>query len=1547
MNLQGIKNRIVKILVYSITSLIFLIISSLLILQLPSVQRMLINHYLGDFSDVVGFKTTIDNITFSWFDRLELDGVVVEDTEHNKMFEIRHLSINYKISHLWENSNINFDAVYVDSARVYFTRILEDDTSRNFNINVFINQISKQYSSSEGGPGASPKINIGEAMVENSVFALDNTGMDSLSGFDYNHFTLDIPEAQLQSFMVLGDTVEFNVSSLVARDHKTNFGINNLSTFFRISQKSMEFTSAHIQAGKSTISDTVIFRYESQADLSEFVTKVDINAHFDKTIIHPNDLALFAPEAKHLTLPLVVSGSAKGSVSDFRFTDMEIQSGNTVLQGSIDMEGLPDLKETFIQLKLKNSRVNFNDLSFLFSDATLNRLTPLGVLSLNGEFLGYPTDFVAKGNFSNNLGMISSDINLKIDEKNFERSAYKGQLSLLNFNLGQYLNDTINFQKLSMDGRISGSGFSRSTANFTLVGNVKSVGVKKYNYQNIKTDARFASQFFSGAITIKDPNVQAVAKGSIDLRDNKNLIKIQAKIDTLNLHKINIAKEKLFIQAEVDVDMQGLHLDSLTGTGHIKKLTLNYKDQWLRQNDLTVSATRNNTQRSIHLQSEVVDARIDGDYLFTSLFRDIPVLVQEFSLNIKNNKPKIAEYYARKTSHPGNYSANFTIRLKDIQPVTSLLNLKLEAAKNITIDGHFKSGYTNLLSAFTHIDSLTYGNTLFLDTEIELNASKISDSTTALAMLYISSAKQKTNKLLTQNLVTEAIWNKDHIDFQIGLDQQARNNYLRLNGNVDFADSTHIRLLPTSKIQLLEKIWTIHDGNSLALKGRELGIHNFTWSNETQVISLDGLLSDNPDKELTLTVQDFDLTTTNSITQYGLAGIVNARVNVRDVYGQPTLQNKLSIHELKVDDFLVGDITGNNTWHADDKKFNVEFLVDRLGMRIVNCAGTYDPYATKDALNITAELQKTNLKIVEPFLVGIFSNIEGTISGTYTVTGTLQQPLLRGEGEMHEAKLTIDYLKTTYQISGFIGLRKDAIYFRSIQLTDIFRNKGKLEGEINHVNFNQMSINMAATFENFQLLNTSARDNSLFYGQGFASGDVTFTGPINNLKITANASTRKNTRVSIPIAGTTSIERKDFITFVDFSDSLYQKKITETFTKKINLTGITFDFNLDVTPDAYCEIIFDLKSGDIIHGRGNGKIKLQLDTKGEFNMFGPVVFTEGGYNFTLYDIINKEFKIENGSSITWYGDPYQGQMKINASYNQLASFGPILPTTDANILNAPQVRRKYPVKVMLKLDGAMLSPQIDFDIVANDLPKSISATTASGGNQAFNLSDLFQSFRSRLDEQELKRQVFSLIVLRKFSPAESFNTSGSLVSSVSELFSNQLSYWMSQVDNNLEIDLDLASMDQESFNAFQLRLSYTLLNGRLRITRDGTFGNQGTTTSTGSTTPNPNTQNNYSSAIGDWTIDYLLTADGKFKVKMYSRTNVSPVSTNLNSQNPITTGVSLLYTTSFNELRDLWKRNRKKTETNEDEESDQNQGNNTTPTQLNSEVVRKDEKEEL
>ncbi|MFM9074268.1 MAG: hypothetical protein ACKORJ_01660, partial [Bacteroidota bacterium] len=116
---------------------------------------------------------------------------------------------------------------------------------------------------------------------------------------------------------------------------------------------------------------------------------------------------------------------------------------------------------------------------------------------------------------------------------------------------------------------------------------------------------------------------------------------------------------------------------------------------------------------------------------------------------------------------------------------------------------------------------------------------------------------------------------------------------------------------------------------------------------------------------------------------------------------------------------------------------------------------------------------------------------------------------------------------------------------------------------------------------------------------------------------------------------------------------------------------------------------------------------------------------------------------------------------------------------------------------------------------------------------------------------------------------------------------------LSQVDQNLEVSLNLGSLDANALNISQLRMSYSLMNGRLRITRDGTlFSSQ-------------YTQSNVAALAGDWTVDYLLTADGMFKVKMYSRSNYNMLLSSINTQTSYTTGLSLSHTQNFNRFTEL------------------------------------------
>jgi len=1515
MNWQVIKFRFYwwcrKIILNGLYFLVVFLVASFALLQFPSVQTALTSRMMRGFTAVSGFEITYDKFYLVWYDRLEIEGLRILDPAKNLMIAAERLQVNFELSTLLSHHDINLDAATLHGGQVNLVTLPETDTTKDLNINLFIAEINKQFASGGTG-GASPKINIGEIVLDQSAFSYNNTDRDSIrQGFDYYHFRVGVPEGEVDDFKVIGDTIQLQVRTLVATELKTKLDIKELQSFFRYSKMGMEFLGMNLKAGQSVITDSVVFRYQSPASFSDFNNKVNFSAKLKGTVIHPADLALFAPGAEALGQPLHLAGNLDGKVARFTYHHMHVGVGTTQIAGQLDIDGLPSINETFINLSLKNGEVTMRDLRFLFPEDIYGKLEPLGSFHVTGNFIGFINDFVANGDFETPLGKIKSDINLKILEGKINESVYQGNLALADFDLGSYLQDTINFQKVSLQGQIKGKGLTEKTANFLLNGTISSVGLLHYNYSNITTNAQFSSQLFNGKLTVDDPNLKFNADGFVDFRKGQQIVNIKATLDTAFLLPLNLSRDKIFISSYIDINSRGLQIDSLFGRANFKNVTLLYRNDTLRLDSLHVISGTDGLHRKLTLNSSLLDINLEGNYYYSTLFSDATTLFHEFYLNLKNDKAAINSYYTSKRKRSQAYDAEFQMALHNINPLAKLMNLDVRVCKNILLKGKFSNGFTSIVHAVAQIDSLRYQDKLFLNSEIEMSASKVRDSTDVLAAVTITSARQEFSPAFkSKNLLIEAIWNGEHVDLGLDFDQEGNTNLVRLKSEIDFLqDSTQIKILP-SRIKALEQEWVVDQKNYTLLKGKEWLIHHLEIHHENQSILLDGRVSAEPIPGLKLTVSNLGLDIINPLSTEKFAGIVNGNVNARDVYHSLYVQNDISIQALTVNNFLIGNVAGTNVWNQQEDRFDINFFIDRLDKRIINLTGYYNPNEKKSPLNVTANLENANVKIIEPVLRGLFSQIDGTLTGEYTITGTFSSPKIKGEGKISGGQIMIDYLKTTYTFTGIVGMVPNQVIFKDFHLVDAFNNKATLNGYLAHRDFSQMHINLDAAFKNFQILNTSAKDNSLFYGQGYATGDLNIFGPIANMKISAKAKTQKNTKIFIPINGTETTEKKDFINFTHFTDSVVIKANRKKPKEKVELSGITMDLNLDVTPDAFAEIIFDIKSGDIIRGRGNGDLNLQIDTKGEFNMFGVVEFTEGAYNFTLYDIINKEFAINKGSRISWYGDPYQATLNITASYRQLTSLAPIL--SDQTLINEPSIKRMYPVEVLLKLTDLMMSPSINFDIDAPALPVSVPVTVAD--KPPVQLRFEFNAFKAKLDEQELKKQVFSLIMLRRFSPyGESISTSGTFANSVSELFSNQLSYWLSQVDQNLEIDLDLKGMNQEAFNTFQLRLSYSFLNGRLRVTRDGAFNN------------NQSNRSDISGIAGDWTVDYFLTPDGKFKVKMYSRSNVSSLTNSLGTQTALTTGVSLLHTQNFNQVKDLLRsaRNRKKDEEEKQKEDQQ------------------------
>ncbi len=1079
-------------------------------------------------------------------------------------------------------------------------------------------------------------------------------------------------------------------------------------------------------------------------------------------------------------------------------------------------------------------------------------------------------------------------------------------------------------QRTSFRGYIEGEGVTAEEARFNLEAEFDYLGLNQYTYRNITTDARLARSFFEGKLAVDDPNLRFTANGTLDFREGEERIKLAAELDTAFFHELNLSDKYLFLSTQIDADTRGLEVDELSGRAAFDDLYIAYDDRKLFIDSLRFQSDFDSLSRQVKVQTERVKAELTGNFNFTTLVSDIQKLAKEYQLIFKNDKEELEEYYAARQVETvqhyqdQSYEIAYQIELENANPLVQMFAPEIVLSQNFEANGRLTGGYTNIFSVHSTFDTLQFRDHYFYDNSVEFTTSKIVDSTSVLAMLYMESARQDiaTSNLQApmEDLSIEAIWSGEHIDFQHYIRRQGTNNYANLLGEVEFlTDSTLIRFQP-SNLQVLDQSWKFSPQNQILVSNQEIIFEQFKVFSGTddlrQEISAIGTISTSPDKQLTVNINRFQVANLNPLLEEEYAGEINGFIDLKGVLTNPAdtlqsliLDSEIAVNDFSINTFEVGNIIGLAKWNNQRQNLNLNVMVNRDGQRVISVNGAYDPKQKEDQLDLKATLRGASITVAEPYVDDFFTELKGKINGTINITGRLNYPILRGKGTLADGHIRINYLNTRYTFDGGVFFDANTIGVNDLILKDERSQTAIFNGGIFHDGFRDFVLDLNGSLSNVAVMNTTLQDNDMFYGRGYATGTVSLLGSINNLDITARAKTEKGTKIYIPVGGIEGVEQSDFIRFVK-TDSVLS---AENEIDKLNLTGLNLDLDIEVTPDAYGEIIFDVKTGDIIRGRAQGQLQMLISSQGDFTMFGDLRFVEGGYNFTLYNIINKEFSIEPGSSIAWLGDPYGGVLDIQATYAQVASLAPLV--VDPNQRDNDEVRRNYPTEVALELTGDLMSPDIDFDINVLNYPQ----------NNLW-LRTAVETLKNTVayDQEELNRQVFSLIVLRQFSEQGSFDVGGSVGSSVSELLSNQFSYWLSQVDENLEIDVDLGNFDNDRFNTFQLRLSYSFLDGRLRVTRDGGF-----------TDLNNNT--NAATVIGDVSVEYLLTDDGRYRVKMYNRNNFNSLTNPLNQDFNTTQGISLMYIQSFDKLSDLLSNTRERVIQEREDESQVNKDTDPKP----------------
>jgi len=1469
-----------RIILWLVFSILLLFIFLALSLQITIVQNWAVDGattYLNSRSD---FKAEIGKITLNWWDAVKLQDVTIFDHKDSLMIGAQTIEVDFNLNSLFTAGNPRLQEVILTKPDLH---LISHEGDSLVNLNLWILQMTEVFGSDTSSSGDS-KFSIDLVKIRGGTVHIENVGYAPFEeGFDYNHLRFNEVFCNAESFYAEGDEIGVNVKMITGIESSSGLEIKELKTDFRYNSDLMEFANLSLRSEKTHIKDYVRFDMLTDSALSNFITEVKITARMDETLVNLSDLRKFTPDLPQIEDEIYLGGEIIGTVANLKSEEFLIRLGEkTALFGAFELEGLPNIEETYINLSLKNSTVFARDLGPYMNPEIEKEIFKFNTIRFDADFAGYLKRFTTSGDFKTSIGTIQGRINFDLVDK---KPSVVSRLTVTELDLGILAEDRALFQKVSLDGNVTLKGDSRENILVGVDANISKVGFKNYIYSNITTDATYGLNLFKGNLNIADPNLKMQATGLLNLNPTVDSVRMRIDLDTAFLTNINLTDKLNFLSGQLIIDTKGVTIDDIQGIARFKDMALGFEDRFLELGDFNFQSLFAGGTRTMSINSDYLVAAASGQFNLEQISDDLNVLLDQYVAIILNEPQPVADL---ETIFDETYNLDLNIRMFNVNPIVQLFNPDLYISRNTILEGaYYQTPENTIFNFFTSIDTLSYQNKTAYATNVDFNTSKIINSEEILASFYIYSKAQEVGKTIEfSNLGLEAIWDQNKVALDFTLDQDSTQSAARINANARFSQqNTKINFAPSS-LKVFDREWKFVEDNIITITPREIDFSNVKIYNEDQFISLNGSISEDPLRELELSLNQVNVDLLNTLVPQEFEGIANGRFTVENVFEQPLVQGEINIDSLEINTFPIGNLKG--TTNLDSERLVLNLSNTRNGKKTIDVDGFIE--LENQDITIDAILQETNLIILEPFLSNYLSQMDGTVTGNFQVRGTTHEPQVLGTGNIKEGKLRINFLNTSYQIDGNIAFNPQLINFKDLTLKDIKGNLANLTGGISHKGFKNFYLDVKSNLTNFQVLNTTARNNETFYGEAYVTGTVDFLGSTTNLDINARATSQPNTRIYIPLQDDNRIAQEDFIHIINIQDTVRIREIKEQI-NRLDIENIRMNFILDITPDAIAEIIIDPRTEEGISGRGKGVLTLNIDTRGNFSLTGTYEITEGKYNFSLYNIVKKQFNIRPGGRITWYGNPYEGIMDLTAEYVENVSIQPLINATSSTDPDNSQARRRYPVKVIMGLEGALLSPDIQFGFDFSQFP--------SNGD----LQTTISAFQSRIanDEQEKNRQVFSVIMSRSFSPEGQFAGVTNISSSLGQLLSSQLNAFLGQVDKNLEVDVDLASLDANTLETFQLSVAYTFLDGRLRVSRDGGFtNNQGNA--------------NAASIIGDWQAEYLLTEDGVYRIRIFNRNNFNVFTSLSLSKNVATYGVALSQNVAFNSFSELFQKLTRKKE---------------------------------
>lgn len=1454
-----------------LTALLLLVALLVGALLTPAVQTALAQRLSGLLSERLGAALRIDRVELRLFGPNRLHGVFIADLQGDTLVAADELWIRGLEVHSKERV-LEARRVELHRSRFALNRAPDDPHSNLTNL------LNKLASPSGTDPAAAEPwtIRVGDVDVRELHFTYSDGHSKRIPfGVDVSH--VDIASADIigRDFLLAGDSVLFHFDRLSFTDH-SGLVVEQLSGAARVAPRGIRVDGLHVITGPqapgsvgSDVRGDLDLRAEALADFDAFNTHVFMDARLDSSRLQFADVALFAPDLRGVDYPINLKGHVQGRVNELKGRRMDLRFGaHSLFRGDIEMTGLPDFNNTFILLNAEQVSTVPADLALLpmppfTTGKTLelpDEVRRLGAITYSGNFTGFVNSFTTYGSAVTAAGSLRSDISYERDTLTgiFE---LKGKLATTGFDLGLVL-DSRAVSRIAADVKVAAKGRDLASMEAEIEGSVPELGLEQYTIAGITLNGKLEKNLFNGALQCNDPKLLLDFQGLADLRGRWPEVDFNADIRRADLRALGVLGGEGYSDLQMRVNAKG-HLapDSLQGMVRMRDVSYCQDSVDLYLGHIALDAWRENDIPLVRLESTVADASVKGTFYPTLL----PGAVQSTLFSVF---PALQNQVQYEQEHQ---DFDFQLVVKAAQPLLDLIVPGLELAPGARANGHFNSRSFDL-DLDAHLPSLGYkgfmgdsldvtlGKTLDLMAFSVKGHGMVQKDSIALSELYI------TGKAYQDEVSLAADWASA---------DQAASGTVNLSVLVKSPVSLAIDLLPSS-VNLGRGEWHNERIARIRVDSSTIEIDTLMVRNEGQLVRLGGAISRDPSRFLAFDLHDVRSENLEPLYEGPvLHGAISGDGRIFNLYGAPYLLSYLCVDSLAIEEIPVGDLRFAATFseEADEIEVNGSLLRDTL--RAFDFSGRLNPGKERE-VDLQLRMDQFDLGFINPYLPEAISDLKGKVTGTIDLTGKFADPQINGYAELEHVGLRIEYLNTAYSFSHRVNIRPDMFALDQVLLYDDEGHSAIANGTIIHHGLKDWNFDVSMDMTELKVLDTDARNNELYYGKAYATGALGISGFADNLDINVDAATAAGTDIHFPLGASQEIGGISFVRFTGSEGSEVEASAP------VDLSGIRLDMKVAVTPEARFELIFDPTVGDIMRGRGNGNISMAVTPSGDFSMKGDVELVDGDYLFTLRNLVNKRFGVEPGGHITWFGDPFDAIINVDAVYRLRASLYDVMPPA----LRTEAYKKRVPVEVLMHLSQNLMNPEIGFDVKLPSVDEGVRTQVQS----ALNTTD------------DMNKQVFSLIVLNRFvpsdataAPTENSGIGGATAATGTELLSNQLSNWLSSFSRNIDLGVNWRTGDVISQDEVELAVSTAIFNDRLQLN-----------TNVGLAYGAGGTQEGTNSVIGDFSAEYSLTQDGKLRFKAFSQSN----DRNLNriDQAQTTQGVGLAYREEFNTLGEFFRK---------------------------------------